>query len=408
MLKVWNMFLVIATFSAVIFGTFATRSGLIDSVHAFARSEIGYPMFFFWASITLISIGLILWRRNQGQLTDEHAIVNLLSRESLFVLNNVIFAALFVAIFWGSFGAPIISSLFFDTEITLGKEYFLRITPPLFVVMYILMGVAPLSAWGMTSIRRLGRALLIPILLTIVSVLFIGVAQHTSDPGALFGYGIVFLAGFVALYETYRGASARRHSLGEGWPQAIMALYSRNRRRYGGYTVHLGITIIGIGVIGSTLFQVETQRTLAKGESLDFGGYTLRYNDFIQAVADDGRVLQIVDTTVSTNGQAVANLRPRHDVYLPPAGSNSGFQVMNIAGAYSTLQGDFYVLLAGWTGENAESATFKIYINPLINLVWWGGLVLIAGTLISAWPREQTAVSRQTAAAGRQTVRAEA
>ena len=157
MLKVWNMFLVIGTFSAVIFGTFATRSGLVDSVHSFARSQIGYPMFFFWAGVTLISVWLILWRRSRGELRDEQTNTSLFSRESLFVLNNFVFIALFVAIFWGSFGAPIISELVMNTNITLGTDYFMRVTPPLFAALYILMGIAPLSAWGKTSLTRLGQ-----------------------------------------------------------------------------------------------------------------------------------------------------------------------------------------------------------------------------------------------------------
>ncbi|MBI5668813.1 MAG: heme lyase CcmF/NrfE family subunit [Chloroflexi bacterium] len=400
MLKVWNMFLIIGTFSAVIFGTFATRSGLIDSVHSFARSEIGFPMFFFWAAITVISVGLILWRWNRGELKDEHPFVNILSRESLFVLNNVVFVLLFVAIFWGSFGAPVISELFMGEDITLGQDYFLRVTPPLFVALYILMGVAPLSAWGATSLRRLGKALLVPLALTALFLVIIVVTQHTSDPGALFGYGIVSLAGFVALYETYRGASARRRSIGESWPRAVLALFTRNRRRYGGYIVHLGITIIGIGVIGSTLFQQTTQRTLAVGESVDFGGYTLRYDNFTNAIADDGRQMQIADVTLIRNGQVLTTMRPRHDIYPT--------QPMTIAASYSTLENDFYVLLVGWEETNANSATFKMYINPLINLVWWGGLILILGTLIGAWPTETLPVTLREPAAVNGRARAKA
>jgi cytochrome c-type biogenesis protein CcmF len=389
MLKVWNMFLVIGTFSAVIFGTFATRSGLIDSVHAFARSEIGFPMFFFWAIITVISIGLILWRWNRGELKDEHPFVNILSRESLFVLNNVIFVVLFVAIFWGSFGAPVIADLFLNENITLGADYFLQVTPPLFAALYILMGVAPLSAWGATSLQRLGRSLVVPLVLTL-AILLLFVVGGMRDIGALFGYGIVALAGFVALYEMYRGAAARRHHLNENWGQAVIALFGRNRRRYGGYVVHLGITVIGIGVIGSTLFQQETQRTLTTGDTLEFGGYTLRYDGFTEAIADDGRTMEIADMTLLRDGQTLAHLRPRHDIYpeMP----------MTIAGAYSSLEGDFYVLLVGWEAASADTATFKIYINPLINLIWWGGLVLILGTFIAAWPAEVTAVSHQPSA----------
>jgi cytochrome c-type biogenesis protein CcmF len=379
MLKTWNMFLVIGTFSAVIFGTFATRSGLIDSVHSFARSQIGFPMFLFWAIVTIISVGLILWRWNRGELKDEHRFANILSRESLFVLNNLIFVVLFVAIFWGSFGAPIVSELFFDTNITLGADYFMRVTPPLFLALYILMGIAPLSAWGATSLRRLGKSLLIPLALTAI-LLVILLIDGMRGVGALVGYGIVSLAGFVALYEIYRGAAARHNSLNENWFRAVTALFGRNKRRYGGYIVHLGITIIGIGVIGSTLFQQETQQTLAKGESLAIGGYEMRYDDFTSAIADDGRTMQIADVTVMRGGQEIANLRPRIDVYPT--------NPMTIAGSYSTLENDFYVLLVGWEEVSHATATFKVYINPLINLVWWGGLILILGTFIAAWPTE--------------------
>jgi cytochrome c-type biogenesis protein CcmF len=344
-------------------------------------------MFIFWASITLISVGLILWRWNRGELKDDHAFANILSRESLFVLNNVVFVLLFVAIFWGSFGAPVISELFLRENITLGTDYFMQVTPPLFVALYILMGIAPLSAWGATSLRRLGRSLVVPVVLTLAFVLLVMVAEHTVTPAALIGYGIVSLAGFVALYETYRGAAARRQHTGESWPRAVAALFGRSSRRYGGYVVHLGITVIGIGVIGSTLFQQETQQTLAVGDSLDFAGYTLRYDGFTDAIAEDGRRMQIADLTVMRGGQTLAQLRPRHDIYptMP----------MTIPASHSTLEADFYVLLVGWEPADANAATFKIYLNPLINLVWWGGLILILGTLISAWPSPALAAAQR-------------
>jgi cytochrome c-type biogenesis protein CcmF len=255
----------------------------------------------------------------------------------------------------------------------------MRVTPPLFAALYILMGVAPLSAWGATSIRRLGRAILLPLVLTLILVAVIFITGM-REPGALFAYGIVSLAGFVALYEIYRGAAARRHGLNEGWLRAGTALFGRNRRRYGGYIVHLGITIIGIGVIGSTLFQQQTQQTIGKGETLSVGDYNMRYDDLTIALADDGRTMQIADVTVLRNGQETAHLRPRIDVYPD--------QPMTIAGSYSTLENDFYVLLVGWEEVSQETATFKVYINPLINLVWWGGLILMLGTFIAAWPAE--------------------
>jgi cytochrome c-type biogenesis protein CcmF len=381
MMKVWNLFLVIMTFSAVIFGTFATRSGLVDSVHSFARSNIGFPLFFFWLGMTMIGVALIFWRWRRGELRDEHRLNTLLGRESLFLLNNIIFVLLFIAIFWGSFGAPIVSELFFNTNITLGKDYFLSVTPPLFLALFVLMGVAPLSAWGVTSLRKLGRGLLAPIALTVGLVAILTLATPPT-PVAVVGYFFVGLAGMVALYETYRGAAARHRTQREGWLQAVNALIARNRRRYGGYLIHVAIAMIGIGAIGSTLFQQETQRTLQVGESFTLGGYTMTYDRFFGGqVAEDERVMDIAQMTVSRDGREVAQIRPRRDFYPNAEGMNT----MTIAGAYSTLESDLYVLLVSWESVSASSATFKVYLNPLINLIWWGGILLMIGTAVAAW-----------------------
>lgn len=389
MLKTWNMFLVIGTFSAVIFATFATRSGLVDSVHSFARSSIGFPMFAFWFSLTLISVWLILWRRSRGELQDEHRFGSIFSRETLFVLNNLVFVALFIAIFWGSFGAPIVSELFLNTKITLGQDYFLRVTPPLFIALYILMGVAPVSAWGVASLRRIGTAMLIPLALTAAS-LGLFVASGVTHVGALIGYGIVLMAGWVAVYETYRGLMARRRAHRESIFTALRALLNRNPRRYGGYLIHLGVTVIGLGVIGSTLFQVETQQTLGVGESLTLNGYELHYDQLLaRQVAEDGRLMDIAEMTLMRDGETIAHLRPRRD-FFPTA---TDMNTMTIAGAHSTLENDFYVLLVNWDEISNNRATFKVYINPLINLVWWGGLILIAGTILAGYPRAGLAVT---------------
>ena len=375
MLKLWNMLLLILTFSAVMFGTFATRSGVIESVHSFARSEVGFPMLAFWAAMTFVALATLLWRWRRGELRDEHQFANLLSRESLFVLNNVVFIALFLAIFWGSFGLPITSELLLGVEVTIGAETFEFYVVPLFIAMYVLMGLAPLSAWGATSARRLGAALKAPLALTAVSIVAVALSG-TSLAVAILGYGVALFAGFVALFEIYRGAKARRRSLGEGWLRAVTSLFGRNQRRYGGYIVHLGVTVIGIGVIASTVFQTETQHTIARGDTINVLDYSLRYDDFLRAQAVDGRMMNIAAVTVSRDGGEIARLRPRIDDYpqMP----------MKIAGAHSTLENDFYVLLM--SGDR-ERATFRIYINPLVNLVWWGGILLVIGTVIAAYPK---------------------
>jgi len=381
MLKVWNMFLVIGTFSAVLFGTFATRSGVIESVHSFARSEIGFPMLIFWASMSLIGVILILWRWNRGELRDEHEFAGLLSRESLFVLNNVIFMALTVTVFWGSFGAPIVSELFIGTEISLGVDYFHRVTPPLFAAMYILMGIAPLSAWSAMSLKRLGKAIFVPGVLTIATLILLGLFTLSTIP-SLIGYGVVFLAGYVALYEIYRGAAARVRARGENWLQATWTLFGRNQRRYGGYMVHLGVVVIGIGVIGSTMFQLETRRTIELGSTIIVEDYQVTLSDFERGLSADGRMINAATLDIARNGRQVAQIRPRIDEYPT--------MNMTIAGAHSTLEKDFYVLLTNVIDEEAGDsfAVLDIYLNPLVNLVWWGSLILMLGTFIAAWPKE--------------------
>jgi cytochrome c-type biogenesis protein CcmF len=253
----------------------------------------------------------------------------------------------------------------------------------MFAAAFILMGVAPLSAWGVTSLQRLGRSLLVPGMLTAI-VLALIIANGLTHVVALMGYAVVSLAGFVAVYETFRGAAARRRRFGENWLQAVAVLARRNPRRYGGYMVHLGITVIGIGVIGSTLFQSETQRTLGVGESLEIENYQMRYDRLLEnQVADDGRIMDIAEVTVLRDGKEVAQIRPRIDFFPNSRDMNT----MTIAGAHSTIRNDFYVLLVSWDPVEQNQATFKVFVNPLINLVWGGGLILILGTAIAVWPK---------------------
>jgi cytochrome c-type biogenesis protein CcmF len=246
------------------------------------------------------------------------------------------------------------------------------------------MGIAPVSAWGVTSLSRMGTAMLIPLALTALSVGMF-VLSGMTHPGALVGYGIVLLAGWVAVFEIYRGVRARRRVHTESLFHTFSALVTRNPRRYGGYMIHIGVTVIGLGIIGSTLFQIETQRTLAAGESFTIEGYELRYDALRPGqISEDGRVMDIAELTLLRDGNEIAHLRPRQD-FFPEA---EGMNTMTIAGSYSTLENDFYVLLVNWETIGSNAATFKVYINPLINLIWWGGFILIFGTMLSGYPRE--------------------
>jgi cytochrome c-type biogenesis protein CcmF len=197
----------------------------------------------------------------------------------------------------------------------------------------------------------------------------------------------------VVAYEFWRGALARRKLHGENLMLALGRLAGRNRRRYGGYIIHLGVVVMALGIIGIELFQTETQGTLARGEQLTLGKYVMTYDALSIFDTADGKNVARAVVSVYRNGRPVGELYPRRDFYYESQ------QPMTIPGVRSTLEDDFYVLLVDWQPIAAQGATFKIYHNPLVNFVWGGGLIFILGTLVAAWPDREPAAVRQPAAA---------
>jgi cytochrome c-type biogenesis protein CcmF len=380
MLKFWNMLLIILTFILVILGTFATRSGVVTSVHAFAKSNIGPLMFSFLGVTMLSSIALLLWRQERGDLRGANDLDSLLSRESLFLMNNWLFLGLMIVVLWGTW-AEALSTIavdlgLADEVITLGRGYYPPVVRPFLIGIYILMGVAPLAAWRRSTADRLGRAVAIPAGMALALVFFLFVID-VRDAWALLGYGLIAFAAFATLAEIWKGVAAR-HRRGEPYPVALGRLVARDRRRYGGYFIHLGMVIIGLGVIGSSAFQKDTTELLEKGERLRLGDYKMQYDGLYWAIADDGREMQIARVTVlDPNDKVLAHLEPRRDFF-----TNS--PAATIPDVYSTLEGDFYVRISKI--EDANRVTFRAYWNPLINFLWFGGFILIAGTMVALWP----------------------
>jgi cytochrome c-type biogenesis protein CcmF len=376
MLKHWNMVLVILTYSLVIFGTFLTRSGVLSSVHSFAQSAIG-PLFFGFIAITgILSLALLLYRWDS--LKTGMRMTSMLSREALFLLNNLLFLSILVVCFWGVI-FPLISELVMEEKITFGPSFYKPATAPLFAALLLLMGIAPLSAWRHSTFKTLGRAAWKP---TVVSLAAPGLALilGVTSWAALLGFWLVAFVSAVTLYEFWRGAVARPHRTGEPLPIALWNLMGRNRRRYGGYVIHLGVVLMGLGIIGIELFQVETQKTIPLGGEISLGGYTMRYDDLAIWDTNDGRNVARSVVSVFKDGAYVGELYPRRDYFYEAQ------QPMTIPGVRSTWEDDFYILLADWEPISMQSATFKIYHNPLINWLWLGGLVFIIGTGVAAWP----------------------
>jgi cytochrome c-type biogenesis protein CcmF len=380
MLKHWNMLLVILTYDLVIFGTFLTRSGVLSSVHAFAQSSIG-PLFFAFIGLTLItSVALLIYR--WSSLKSETEMTSMLSREALFLLNNLLFMSILVVCFWGVI-FPLISELFTGQKVTVGPPFYERATAPLFSALMLLMGVAPLSAWGHSTVKTLGRAIWKPTIgaLAITIVLFF---TYTQNIIVLVGFFLVALVILVTIYEYLRGAYARQRSQGENIFTALWTLTGRNRRRYGGYIIHLSMMLMAVGIIGIESFQVETQGRIAAGESLKLSNYTVTYKEL--ASWDDGPkgvnyTRAVVD--VYRNGIYLGQLHPRRDYYYDSQ------QAMTIPGERATLRDDLYVLLIDWEPASASGATFKVFVNPLVNWLWLGSFLFLAGIIIAAWPEKE-------------------
>jgi len=277
---------------------------------------------------------------------------------------------------------PLISELLTGQKVTVGPPFYNSTTGPLFAGLLLLMGIAPLSAWGHSTWKTLGRAVWLPATGS-VAVVVILLITGVRSIGALIGLWVAALAGFVTIYEFWRGMSARHRRSGENYFKAFWKLIGRNRRRYGGYLIHLSVVFMAIGIIGIELFQTETQGRLAPGESVTLAGYTVTYQSLAEFDVADGRNVARAVLSVSKNGKDLGELYPRRDFYYDSQ------QPMTIPGVRSTIEDDLYVILVNWEQISSQGATFKVFHNPLINWLWIGGILLVIGSLIAAWPDQE-------------------
>jgi len=267
--------------------------------------------------------------------------------------------------------------------VTVGPPFYERATAPLFSALMLLMGIAPLSAWGHSTVKTLGRTLWKPavVALLITIVLFF---TYTQKLGALLGFFLVAFVILVTIYEYWRGAYARQRGQGENVFAAFWNLTGRNRRRYGGYIIHISMMLMAIGILGIEIFQTETQGTLSQGQSLEIAGYTVQYKEIASwsdAPAGVNYTRSVIE--VYKDGKFLGELNPRIDYYYDSQ------QTMTIPGNRSTMKDDLYILLVDWEPVSSAGATFKVYVNPLVNWLWLGSLLFLAGVVIAAWPEKE-------------------
>jgi cytochrome c-type biogenesis protein CcmF len=437
MLKVWNVSLVLAAGVLAVLGTFLVRSGILDSIHAFGASTLGVPFILLIAAMAAGSIGLVIWRRSS--LRSEHRLDSLFSRESIFLLNNLVLVGLCFVVFWGTF-FPLISEAVTGEKASVGPPWFDRYTVPLALVLVLLSGIGPVIAWRRATVAKLARYLAIPLAVGAavpLVLLAVGVGRHL---GALLMFGIGAFALTVVAQEFVRGTAARRAMTGDAPPAALLALVRRNRRRYGGYVVHAGMAVLFIGVAASSTFHHQRDVRLSPGQTTTVGGYEVRYVKPTFAVADDRRdtgalvsLGAVLD--VSKDGKRVATLNPSRGYYPDLSqGPVSRFyqgESTSEVGLQAGLRRDLWTAiepdtsridrlaaeadrkfpnasprlslflagtLAAGYARKPPPATFRIIDSPLVTWIWLGGLIVVAGALIALWPAGLRA--RRTAPAG--------
>lgn len=381
MLKKWNVALVALTFFLSIFGTFITRSGILSSVHTFVESEIG-PLFLgFLGLIAAGSVYLMVDRRDL--LKDEKYVESYASREFGFVLNNLILVGLSFAVFWGTV-FPLVSR-FFGVEVTVAAPYFNRITAPLFLVLIILMGVVPLLGWRKSAWKAVGSQIMVPVALAVAAclVLYAGGVRELGFLLAVAGAVIVVAAVGV---EVTQSLAARLKFTNDPPLLALPRLLARNPRRYGGYTVHIGIVIVAVGIAAYSHYHQESLRGMQVGQTAAVGPYVVTFEGLEEGV-ERGVPYTAARMLVQRDGRDIGYLMPKR-LYYPGWVDMQGPSTQ--VAIYSTLAGDLYLVLAGWD-EFGTVVGFQLFWNPMMGWLWVGGIILVAGTLFALWPRPERA-----------------
>ena len=386
-LRRWNVILALAVFVTVLLGTFLTRSGVMASVHAFAESPTG-PYFLAFIGLVMAA-GTWLVAVRWEALRDRRPIVSPLSREGAFIAGNLVLVSLAFAVLFGTL-VPVVSRLF-GPGITVQAPYFERVSAPLFVLMLLLMAVAMALPWRPQpdeARRRLPRwaVRLVPAIATALVFAGLLAVGGLRRPTLLVGFMAAFSAGAAALAEVVRLARARRGRvlLGSGgiWG------------RVGGLMAHGGVAMLAVAVLASTAFQVETTRSLVIGQSVHLGGYTLVYEGLGQRRVP-GATEVYARVSLLRGDRTVARLEPARRLY---DGNMAQFGTTTEVALYRHLEGDVYVALAGWE-EGGRRAAFELYVNPLVNWIWVGGVLMLLGTALAAGSRAEVRLLQKQAEA---------
>jgi cytochrome c-type biogenesis protein CcmF len=377
MLKVWNMVLVALAFCLSIFGTFLTRSGVVNSIHSFSQSPLGGWFLGFIALMTVVSVALIYLRL--PLLRTKTKLESLVSREATFLYNNLLLVALCLTILWGVVYPLLTQALRGETR-SVSKPYYDFFLHTFGLPLLLLMGLGPLVAWRRASLRSLGKTFLVPLAAGVATgAALLALGFGSSLPGLLAYTFSAFVAASIAL-EFVRGTAARRAIAGEGRARAFAMLVARNRRRYGGYVVHAAVVLLAIGIAGSSAYQTVREQPLRPGQSMSVGGYRLLYGGLTTSQSSNAQTTR-ARVEVWRGSSYVTTLNPGKSEF--PVEGDVGNDV-SIYHDPRTI-GDLFTI-ADQIEPKTSVVFLKVLVKPLVNLIWLAGFVFVGGSLIAMWP----------------------
>jgi len=377
MLKIWNVVLIVAAYTMSIFGTTLTRSGLVDSVHAFAKSDIGgYFMAFI---VVTLSGALYLVLDRLPYLKPDSQMGSVVSRESSFLFNNLVLLVSCFAVLWGTL-FPVLSEWYTKEKITVGPPFFNRVNVPIAIFLLFLTGVGPLLAWRKASTNSLKRNFLWPAVIALAAggpLYFFGVNHFY----AWLSLVMSIFVGITIVREFYKGAMARVHGTGERFHEAVVNLTMRNTRRYGGYIIHFGFVLLFVGWSGQAFSEKIRLPDSKIGSHFQVHNYDLRVEN-MGVREGENFAAQYASVSLYEYGKKIAMMSPEWRKY----GGRDQQGTTEVA-ILSTLKTDIYLVFQGST--DGVSGDFTLYYNPLVMWVWIGGTILGIGTLIALLPNRQ-------------------
>jgi cytochrome c-type biogenesis protein CcmF len=387
------MWLVFATFWLAILGTFLTRSGIISSVHAFAQSSIG--SWFAWFLGITLAVFIYFFFTNKDHLRSEHKLESLVSRESSFLFNNLLFVLLCFTVLWGTW-FPKISELVQGNQVTVGAPFYNRVAIPVVLLLLILTGLGPLLAWRKTSFESLKRNFRWPFLGAVAVAIFLMITPQGwgspfglrpwQDVSYLYSLMAISLAVLVTLTvgsEFFRGGRVIAKHTGQGMFASMVQLTHRNTRRYGGYMVHFGVVVVVIGIAGSA-FNQDKEQEMAYGDKMSIGSYTLICRSYTQEEnANYGSEWAVLD--VYKHDKKIDTLTPERRFY------RASRQTSTMPFIRSTLSEDLYLV---YEGQNPDTGRpiLKAHLNPLVMWIWLGVWIILAGTVLALVPNAPASV----------------